>query len=308
MRVPDAAKASEMATSESWVRLAKLAQQYRCTELLWFEGDYYLRTSMTPWSLARDTQNLWNGLLIAHMLGNAEWFRLYSTRLASLHKDSFSKLGSVLMNQVLTFKLARMLSATSSETVTDNVNMGRGTVALEEMRSASLQSLNVGQYIPPSGLCLDCFNGSAAGSVHCDQCRDYEQKKLDRAAILSKIARMEDEKVKDFEAKHERKKLTLQERFQGPATTKTPSTPKKSKQASKAEQAVQVKQEVVDLVGSPLHLPGARPTPGQGHGLGGNIPNAAKTTESKTSSKKPRRKRRGGSKARNPQACVHGDQ
>lgn len=311
MRAPDAARAAETATSESWVRLAKLAQQYRCTELLWFEGDYYLRTSMTPWSLAGDTQNLWNGLLVAHMLGNAEWFRVYSTRLASLHTDSFSKLGSILVNQVLTFKLACMSPAPLPKTRKGEANMRCGPVALEEMRSASLQSLNVGQYNPPSGLCLDCFNGSAASSIHCEQCRDYKQKKLDRVAIFNKIASMEDEKVKDFEAKQERKKLTLQEKLKGPSATKTPSTPKKSKQASEGEQTVQVKQEVVDLVDSPLRVPDARPTPGQGHGRGGNTPNATKNTESKTPSKLARRRARTRSRARgdpNPRAWVHGYQ
>lgn len=102
-------------SSESWVRLAKLVDKYQCTELLWFEADYYLRTNMTPWSLAGDTQNLWNGLMVAHMLGNGEWFRGYSTRLASLHQGSFSKLGSILVNQVLTFKLACTFPCVSCE-------------------------------------------------------------------------------------------------------------------------------------------------------------------------------------------------
>jgi hypothetical protein len=177
------------------------------------------------------------------------------------------------------------------------------------MRSASLQSLNVGQYNPPSGLCLDCFNGSAASSIHCDQCRDYEQKKLDRVAIFNKIASMEDEKIKDYEAKHERKKLTLQEKLKGPARTKTPSTPKKSKQASQREQTVQVKQEVVDLVDSPLRVPDARATPGQGHGLGRNTPNTTQSTASKRPSKKTRARSKARARANtNPQACVLGNQ
>lgn len=96
-------------TSEQWLELSMLAERCGCTQLLWFEADYYLRTQITPWSNAGDTEKLWDGFAVAFMMSNAEWFRHYSARLARLHQGPFSKIGSGKIKKNLTrFKLARM--------------------------------------------------------------------------------------------------------------------------------------------------------------------------------------------------------
>ena len=93
--------------TKSWILLAQLAFKYQCIGSLWCEADYWLRTKLRIWTLSRNTQKLWDGMVVAHWVGSSEWFSSYSKRLSCLHDGSFSVFGSRMNDQILGFKLAR---------------------------------------------------------------------------------------------------------------------------------------------------------------------------------------------------------
>lgn len=99
--------AAEM-TPETWTRLATLTRKYQCPSTIWFEADYWLRTNLTAWTLGMQTEQLWNGMFIAYLVDNNEWFGSYSKRLILLHEGSFADFGSQIGDRVLTLRLACM--------------------------------------------------------------------------------------------------------------------------------------------------------------------------------------------------------